>query len=84
MPDKDQASLLDFVTKNFEKVIEMHDDKMAECLTSIKDAFNLVTKLSVNKLVTSNQKLKEKLRKYENDISLMNDSMNLGSKDINE
>ena len=54
----DYEALFSFTSKSFDVFIETQSDKEAQCLTQIKNAYEVLLKLSINQMVKQNESLR--------------------------
>lgn len=58
----DYEALFSFTSKSFEVFIETQSEKQANCLNMIKNAYELLLKLSINQMVTQNENLRQQVK----------------------
>jgi len=56
-------ALFSFTSKSFDVFIETQNPKQRECLSLIKNAYELLLKLSIDQMVTQNESLRHQVKK---------------------
>ena len=65
--DFDYEALFSFISKSFEVFIETQGGRQAACLNEIKNAYELLLKLSIEQMVSQNESLRTQVKQFKLD-----------------
>lgn len=62
--DFDYEALFSFISKSFEVFIETQGGHQSHCLSEIKNAYELLLKLSIEQMVSQNETLRTQVKQF--------------------